>query len=521
MITKLKNSFRTTAFFILLLPLFFIYSGYNELFGFLTVDFVLVNFLVISAGIAFVFAIAYFFIRRSRQSVLFTFFLSAYLLLFGFIHDSLKKILPAGNFFTSFTFLIPFTIVAAALLLFYFKRNNANPFKDLFLYLNLLMVTLILSEIPNSIRRYRLDQSVHNLIDFRFKAASAYKTANLPDSSKPDIYFLLFDGMASTKSLMTSFGKDNSQLDSFLTTQGFYIARNATCNYNWTIHSLSTTMNMDYLPDFIAPVMNDPKAYYWGTNSILNNSLTTILKKEGYNVFQYQPISINNKDWPVEIFFEALKKQHFYFKTFPGRIYRDIFWNYTLINNRYVKEMQVSVQNNRYQRHKKMVETAYDLVKKSCDTSGKPKLVYGHFMIPHDPYIYTKEGKLKTITLENLNKKEFEPDAYFEQLQYANHMIKDLVQHIKTHNKKNTVIVVAGDHGFRDFKKSAWQNSFSNLNAFYFPDKNYTGLYDSISSVNTFRVVINTFLQGNLPLLKDSTIVVSGKNNLIISSKLQ
>jgi hypothetical protein len=85
--------------------------------------------------------------------------------------------------------------------------------------------------------------------------------------------------------------------------------------------------------------------------------------------------------------------------------------------------------------------------------------------------------------------------------------MKKLITAIKNNTTGNAVIVILGDHGFRvptDEKHPAWV--FQNLNAVYFPQKDYNLLYDSITSVNEFRVVLNTLFHQKLPLLKDSTI---------------
>ena len=64
-----------------------------------------------------------------------------------------------------------------------------------------------------------------------------------------------------------------------------------------------------------------------------------------------------------------------------------------------------------------------------------------------------------------------------------------------------------GDHGNRDITKEAFPiRHFQNLNAVYYPDNDYKMLYDSISGVNQFRVVLNKLLQQKLPVLKDSSI---------------
>ncbi|MCX6190573.1 MAG: hypothetical protein NTW54_13450, partial [Bacteroidetes bacterium] len=58
-----------------------------------------------------------------------------------------------------------------------------------------------------------------------------------------------------------------------------------------------------------------------------------------------------------------------------------------------------------------------------------------------------------------------------------------------------------GDHAIRDFTGLTEDDEFRNLNAYYFPDKNYELLNDSLQNINTFRVVFNKYFQQKLPLL--------------------
>lgn len=511
---KIAIIFRTNPLFLLLLPLFFMYSGYNELFGFLSFRFLVYNFFIILISTILTLALTYWVFRNISKASVVTFFISLFCLVFGFIHDSLKQF-NAPEFLTKFTFLLPISILLIILFLLYIWKRKAG-FSDLYLFLNLLFAILILSEIPNSIKRYRLDQSVHNLIDFRFRSYNEYNPVKqIPDSTKPDIYFLVFDALASSKSLQKELGKNNFQLDSFLLQQGFYVAANARANYNWTIHSLSSTFNMDYLPAWIAPVMNDPKAYFWGSASILNNSLFSILKKEGYETHSYQPISFANPDWPGVSYFNSLKENHFYFKTLPGRIYRDIFWNYSRIDISFIKKQQMQIINSKNREKKMFFDMTKTLIKNSCSQTGNPKFIYGHFMLPHDPYTFDSTGKLKTAEEMIMKKKRGSSDDYFNQVLFAGKVIKELVTYIRLHNKKNTVIIVEGDHGYRTEVGDRSGYSFQNLSSYYFPDQNYTLLYDSLSPVNTFRIVLNKYFSAGLPLLKDSSFLVTEQKETI------
>lgn len=515
---QIKHFFKTRPAFLVLLPLFFIYSGYNELFGFLSVKFVAVNFFCILVCTFIIFILAFLLLRNNKKASVFTFFCCLVCLVFGYLHDSLKHF-SSLHFLTKFTVLLPvLALLFSALFVYLLKRKKG--FAELYLFLNLLFVILLFSEIPNSIKRYRLDKSVHNLIDFRFNAANEYQPSQkIADSLKPDIYFLLFDALPSSKSLLQDLGKNNYQLDSFLLQHGFYVAADAKANYNWTIHSLSSTFNMDYLPAWISPVMNDPKAFFWGSSSILNNSLFSILQKEGYVTKSYQPVSFTNPDWPGNSYFNGLKENHYYYKTLPGRIYRDIFWNYSQINVAFIKEQQMQIIGNRNNEKKKYFDTTKALVKNTCSKKGSPKFIYGHFMLPHEPYTFDSSGRVKTPEQTIVTRKEDDADAFFNQVLFAGKVISELVTYIQQNNKKNTIIIVAGDHGYRtsDGDKSGY--TFKNMNAFYFPDKNYSLLYDSISPVNTFRIILNKYFKAGLPILKDSSILVTQQKETIRKSE--
>lgn len=511
---------KSSAWFLVLLPVFFIFSGYNELFGFLSFKFVLWNLFIILLSISLLFLLSLAILKNKEKSSFFTLLVSLPTLTFGYIHDSLKS-LVGQNFFTSFTFLIPVLITIFFLLLFLIKGRKKS-FTEFFLFANLLFIILILSEIPNSIKRYKLHKEVQNLIDFRFTAFNEYRPAeNLADSAKPDIYFLLFDAMASSKSLSSQLNLDNTHLDTFLSKKGFYVAANAQANYNWTIHSISTTFNMDYLPEWIAPVMNDPKVYFWGSASILDNSLFQILKHEGYNIKSYQPISFDNPDWQLPSFFSELKNKHYYYKTLPGRVWRDLFWNYARIDMDFIRKKQLSILHKRVNEKKDLLDSTLSKVKNSCTLTGAPKFVYGHFMIPHEAYIFNKNGSLRN-TNELINKEKGAGTiGYKKQVQYASAVIKDLVSYIQQNNKKNTVIIVAGDHGYRTDDGNKKGYTFQNLNAFYFPDRNYSLLYDSLSPVNTFRIILNKSFGASYSLLKDSSILVTEQKEAIIKKNKQ
>ena len=93
--------------------------------------------------------------------------------------------------------------------------------------------------------------------------------------------------------------------------------------------------------------------------------------------------------------------------------------------------------------------------------------------------------------------------GYIMQVQYVNGLIENLVKELQ--KNKNNIIIIQGDHGFReyDLSKISPLKQLQILNAFYFPDQNYSSLHDSISLVNTYRAVLSQYFKQDLPLLKD------------------
>lgn len=488
-------------FFLVLLPVFFILHGYNEFFGFFTLKFTTLHLTAVLLFTAILYLTAYVYFRSLKKTALFSFWFLLLLLTFGSVHDLLKKTAP--GFFSSYTFLLPLILLAMIILIVRIKKSPLQ-FLRTFTFLNLVMIIFLLYEFADGIQRFIQVQKGSNLIDNRFTAFKNYKPLTaVAEADKPDIYFLVFDGMPSTKAMKAAWNYDNSSLDSFLLKEHFFISHDSKSNYNLTVLSISSTLNMDYTPP-VDLAQDETKMYFKASASILKNSLTEILLKEDYSIKQYQPVSFNNPDWKGGLFFTDMLYMHYFYQTLPGRIYRDLGWHFF---KRFKNAEET--YNNRNALAETDLKQTLSLVKESCDTlQRKPQFIYAHFRLPHDPYIFDSTGKRKPGLLTTKLKEEDQPKVFIEQVQFANLLIKDLTTHIKRNNKKNTVIIVEGDHGYRNIYGKKGYMIFDNLLTIYYPDQDYKTLYPSISPVNSFRSVVNKFFHANLPILKDSSIFI-------------
>lgn len=148
-----------------------------------------------------------------------------------------------------------------------------------------------------------------------------------------------------------------------------------------------------------------------------------------------------------------------------------------------------------------MLETIPDI--------GEKTFTFAHIVLPHHPFIFDREGRIrKNVTMVN----QFQPnmwldsDGYIEQLIFVNEKVKNLVSALLEKSDVKPIIVLLSDHGpqIRTENKNTFiQARMSNLVACYLPDKKSEILYDSITPVNIFRVIFNSYFGTNYELLED------------------
>src|SRR5437762_14020871 len=101
--------------------------------------------------------------------------------------------------------------------------------------------------------------------------------------------------------------------------------------------------------------------------------------------------------------------------------------------------------------------------------------------------------------------------GYLTQLKYSNKLIRQITECLLSDTTRQKIIIFQGDHGYRHFADAPINKQYGALIAFYFYNKNYSGLNKSMSNVNTYRIIINRFFEGRLPLLQDSIVLMKNE----------
>jgi hypothetical protein len=193
-------------------------------------------------------------------------------------------------------------------------------------------------------------------------------------------------------------------------------------------------------------------------------------------------------------------------QTLYSRFYRDIGWNFYrfTINPLSKKEIDRSLNNDNM--------LIGRLLAASAAAAPQPRFFYGHFNIPHPPYYYDRTGPRK-VAAPYRSADEDRLQDYLDYLPYTNKRAEDMIDTILKNTGGRAVIILMGDHGLRFHDRPGYNplSFVQNQNAVYFPGKDYHLLYDGISGVNQFRVILNTLFDQHLPMLKDSIVNVKDK----------
>jgi hypothetical protein len=142
-----------------------------------------------------------------------------------------------------------------------------------------------------------------------------------------------------------------------------------------------------------------------------------------------------------------------------------------------------------------------------------PKFIYAHITLPHYPYVFGPDGEIMTdpgfydAERGGPVNSEYEKQGYINQVQYINMRIIPILQTIISESKNPPIIVLMGDHGLRSDN-----NKYTILNAYYFPN-GYENIYNSITPVNSFRMIFNEYFGADYPLLQD--ISYSGDTDIV------
>jgi hypothetical protein len=326
------------------------------------------------------------------------------------------------------------------------------------------------------------------------------------ENSKRDIYYFIFDRYPGPKTFKNLYHHDNSDFFGFLEDQGFYVADDTLANELKTQHSLASSLNMRYI-NFLHEEAEGEDDDQTPVQDLLKNPrLPLFLKSLGYRYFHvgsWFPPTIEDPAADKNLRFSTWSQ-------FSSRLLEMTAWR----GIRREFGLRDPFDFFYIQRNHGLYQ--FDKLAELRDEPG-PKFVFAHVLLPHPPYVFTREGEFNGSEPVDANRPRM-----FEQLDYTNGRIKELVAHLlEGPEETDPIIVLQSDEGPHPPRYQADEDFFDwtaateeelgeklrILNAYYLPGVEKDRLYPSISPVNSFRLIFDLYFGADMPLLKDRSFV--------------
>ena len=333
---------------------------------------------------------------------------------------------------------------------------------------------------------------------------------HLDPASRPDIYVIILDGYGRKDVLQKIYGYDNSQFLSALEQRGFYVATENHSNYIETPFAMDALWNFDY----VIPWNSSGDYARYVSDPIQNNRVFSLLKEIGYTTVSFDGeasyTQIQNADVFLSDFVPLNKFESFLLTNSPLEPLSDIF------------DLRLPIPG--YKTHRLRVNYKLNKIQEIPTLIPGPKVTYIHLLQPHPPFVFDENGDpidpTRPYSIFDANDFQGSQEEYWKgyraQVIFINGKTLDVIDALLKKSKQPPIILIMGDHGpgsmFKydvDDPGCVWERT-KNLYAIYLPGhKADSKLYPSITPVNTFRVIFNTYFGTDLPLLEDRTYLMA------------
>ncbi len=327
-------------------------------------------------------------------------------------------------------------------------------------------------------------------------------------STAPDIYYIILDGYGRADVLEDLYRLDNQPFLDYLRGNGFYVATGSYTNYILTNYSIPSALNFD----FIDPPGEDVSGRLYFSGLMRHNNIIAALEQCGYRTVAIES-GYSFTDHPeVDVYLARSIGQNEFESLLLADSPIDVL----------ASDLNLEPLEHSYEAHRQRVLYSFERLEMLHKVRG-PKFVFAHIISPHPPFVFDQSGQAiepeHSYYIGDGDDYQGSLDEYLAgypaQVQFVNQKLERVIDSILANSSSPPVIILQGDHGpggrlvwDSPAQTCLWERT-SILNAYYLPGKGDRSLYPSISPVNSFRVVLNTYFGANLPLLPDDTYFTS------------
>jgi hypothetical protein len=325
----------------------------------------------------------------------------------------------------------------------------------------------------------------------------------------PDVYFIILDGYGRGNALLKDYNFDNSPFLDQLSSMGFFVATCSRSNYGSTHESITSALNMNYLPELRSEMQargfTNPDDLWI---LLKQSKVRSLLKSMGYKTVAFE----SGFEWTrlrdVDIYLQytGVPYEMQVFQPFEAMLIRStalLIWSDSTYKSlpTYTNTIFGATKFG-FEDHINRQLYILDQLPHIPSSPG-PKFVFTHILIPHPPFVFTANGDVQTNP-DFYSRDGFWPidkqhtdEGYIDEIKFINSRMAEILRTIIEKSAVPPIIVMMGDHG------SIFADHLLNLEAFLLPGDGQPALYSSITPVNSFRVIFDRYFGMHYALLPD------------------
>jgi hypothetical protein len=337
------------------------------------------------------------------------------------------------------------------------------------------------------------------------RVAERFKLAQQPAGpALPDIYYIVLDGYARSDVMKSFFDFDNSSFLAGLEKRGFYVARKSTANYCQTPLCLSASLNGVYLDELVKGLGPD-QTELW--DLIGKSNVVETLRPLGYKFVTFATGFDPTEHPEADIYLSPQRYWNGFERMVLDGTPLKVIWP---------NPEQLDSATRARQRMLYVLDHLPDIARIRA-----PTFTIAHILCPHPPFVFGENGEdvsaqYRKYTLYGSEKRlgRFRDPASFcagyrGQAVFISRRIQDTIDRVLAASETPPIIILQSDHGselnldVHEMRNTDLKERMSILNAYYFPERRYDSLYQRVTPVNSFRIVLNVFFGASLDLLPD------------------
>lgn len=334
--------------------------------------------------------------------------------------------------------------------------------------------------------------------DLPAQGASVSAASATPDTSLPDIYYIVFDEFSGFKP-MREYWKyhEIDQFEQYLRDKGFFLINNSYSESETTLYELASRLNFEKLP-----CCDHYETYFEG---IADSEVARYLKSKGYTTVAFEEL---RSSFPTDHPFQA---DYLYENDPNDPAVSDTFldeYGILVVDKTMLSAFpdlyKTIITNQWLKNHRNMIYFTIGKMGNLEDVPA-PRFVYVHLLLPHVPFMFDKDGNV--IEQQYRNNWNYYLGNYIFTLDVAKQIVSNIQSTADPH--RPPVIILQSDHGARnqvivDNQDTLLQNfpdefKRSILFAIYMPNHSLDEIPQDFKPINTFPLILNKVFEENLP----------------------